>query len=154
MTSTNHEKMIAFIDRCDDADKLKRLITNAARLEDRFLERAAMIKLYAILPSQEPGSLEHDVWQSIYALEGALKSERGKTVLLGRTRQKITRDGEIKTVEDLVQGKTSDGFDMLIDRDMESHTFEAVALRHPDKFSVKTLEAAKTRLAAVPRDHA
>ena len=78
--------------------------------------------------------------------EGALAEERGKTVLLSRTRQKISRDGEIRTVADLVTGKVTDGFTMLIDRNMPELTFEAVALRHPDEFEPVVIDAARQRL--------
>ncbi|WP_242098704.1 hypothetical protein [Sphingomonas sp. CROZ-RG-20F-R02-07] len=140
-------KGLVFVSSCEDPDKLKRMAINARRLGDAQVERAATLKLYSVLPSAEPGTLEHDVWRSIYALEGALKDERGRTTLLGRTRQKIARHGEERTVADLVVGPASDGFRMLIDRSMVDHTFEAVALRHPDRFSDAVRKAAAARLA-------
>lgn len=136
-----------FIRNSTDPDKLKTLIANARKLGNEEVRHAAQLRLYAILPSAKPGTVEHDVWQSIYALEGALAEERGKTVLLARTRQKIGRDGEIKTVADLVTGKATEGFTMLIDRSMPELSFEAVALRHPDQFEPAVLEAARQRLA-------
>lgn len=122
------------------------MAANASRLGEKEVERVALLKLYSVLPSAEPGTLEYDVWRSVYALEGALKDERGKTTMLGRTRQKIARDGEMKTVADLVKGMASDGFRMLMERDMVDHTFEAVALRHSDRFDDEVLKAASTRL--------
>lgn len=89
------------------------------------------------------------MWQSVYALEGALSAERGKTTLLARTRQKIARDGEQGTVASLVVGKISDGFRMLLDRNMTDLTFEAVALRHPADFSEDVMTTAKLRLMEV-----
>lgn len=136
-----------FIRNSSDPGKLKTLIANARKLGSDGVRHAAQLRLYAILPSAKPGTVEHDVWQSIYALEGALAEERGKTVLLARTRQKIGRDGEIKTVADLVTGKATEGFTMLIDRGMPELSFEAVALRHPEQFEPAVLEAARRRLA-------
>lgn len=131
---------------CSDPKKLETIISNAQRLGDGVVERAASLRLYEIKPSAEPGTLEHDVWRSVYALEHALKAERGRTTLLGRTRQKIARDGEQRTVADLVTGATSEGFQMLMDRDMVEHTFEAVAMRHPARFDAEVLAAAAGRL--------
>lgn len=142
----------ALIAACDDPDKLKRMAANARRLGEADIERAASLRLYTVLPSAKPGTLEHDVWRSIHALEGALKDERGRTTLLGRTRQKVARDGERQTVADLVRGKASDGFRMLMDRGMVDHTFEAVALRHQALFEDEVISAAADRLRATGAD--
>jgi hypothetical protein len=142
----------ALIAACDDPDKLKRMAANARRLGEADIERAASLRLYTVLPSAKPGTLEHDVWRSIHALEGALKDERGRTTLLGRTRQKVARDGERQTVADLVRGKASDGFRMLMDRGMVDHTFEAVALRHQVLFEDEVISAAADRLRATGAD--
>jgi len=91
--------------------------------------------------------LEHAVWRSIYALEDALTEERGKTTRLARTRQKIAREGEAKTVADLVTKSASDGYRMLMERGWPELTFEFVALQHPDRFEPHVLEAAKVRLS-------
>ncbi|KQS49497.1 hypothetical protein [Sphingomonas sp. Leaf198] len=145
---TDISRALALITDCSDPEKLKKMAANARRLGETDIERAASLKLYSVMPSAEPGTLEHDVWRSIYALEGALKDERGKTTMLGRTRQKVARDGEAKTVADLVRGTPSDGFRMLMERDMEDHTFEAVALRHRNRFDDDILAAASARLGS------
>lgn len=145
MTSPS-ERALQFIASCNDAKKLEQLASNAAAKGETEVERAALLKLYSVKPKAEAGTLEYDVWRSIHALEGALKAERGKTVLLSRTRQKIARDGEERTVADLVTGKPSEGFRMLIDRSMPQLTFEAVALRHPGRFDQWVLDAAQARL--------
>jgi hypothetical protein len=152
MVNEGTARALALIAACDDSDKLKRMAANARRLGETEIERAASFRLYTILPSAEPGTLEHDVWRSIHALEGALKDERGRTTLLGRTRQKIARDGERRTVADLVRGKASDGFRMLVDRGMVDHTFEAVALRHQALFEDEVVSAATDRLRAAGAD--
>jgi len=152
MENKGNARALELIAGCDDPDKLKRMAANARRLGEAEIERAASLRLYTVLPSAEPGTLEHDVWRSIHALEGALKDERGRTTLLGRTRQKIARDGERRTVADLVRGKASDGFRMLMDRGMVDHTFEAVALRHQTLFEDEVISAAADRLRAAGAD--
>jgi hypothetical protein len=147
MTDTPRNRALAFIEKCDDPDKLAQVAANAAHQGYSELEKAALLKLYSILPKHDKETVEHDVWQSVYALEGELKRERGKTVLLSRTRQKIDRDGELKTVSDLVAGKASKGFAMLIERGMSQRTFEALTLRHPDDFDEETRAHAAKRLA-------
>ena len=131
---------------CKDAKQLRQIAANALRLGEQEVHRAACLRLYDILTSAKPDSLEYDVWRSIHALEDTLTTERGKTTRLARTRQKIDRDGEHKTVEDIVLGKVSDGFRMLIDRAMAQLTFEWVVLRHINQFDHRVIAAATTRL--------
>ncbi|PSJ40593.1 hypothetical protein [Allosphingosinicella deserti] len=132
---------------CTNAKELRQLAENARTLGNDEVRKAALRKLYAVSPDAVPGTLEHDVWQSIFALEGALTEERGKTVRLARTRQKIARDGELATVSDLIMKRASDGYRMLMERGWPELTFEAVALRHPDRFEPITLGNARARLA-------
>ena len=147
MLQETTERALKYIAGCSDAGKLKQLAQNAKAHGAADVEQAALLRLYAMMPAAEPGTLEHDVWQSVYALEGALKTERGKTTLLSRTRQKLKKDGEVVTVADLVTGKARAGFQMLLDRHMPELAFEAVALRHPQTFTPEILAAAEKRLA-------
>lgn len=140
-------RALAYIEQCNDAAKLRQMIINARSRGQLEVVRAAQLRLYDLLPSEAPGTLEHDVWRCIHALEDALAEERDKTVRLARTRQKISRDGEHQTVIDLVNGKQSSGFDMMIERDMPQFTFEAVTLRHPSRFDVQCRDNAARRLA-------
>ncbi|WP_310531809.1 hypothetical protein [Novosphingobium sp.] len=142
------ERALARIAQCNEPKDLRQIAANAIKQGQHRVRHAAELRLYDILPAAKPGTLEYDVWRSIYALEGALKAERNKTTLLARTRQKIARDGEHKTVADLVSGKVSDGFRMLVDRNMPELTFEAVALRHAQDFDEDVVQGAEARLGA------
>lgn len=140
------QQALDLIARYDDPRKLEIMQRNALAEGNEEVAHAAKLKLFSVKPSAENGTLEHDVWQSIYALEHELKIERGKTVLLSRTRQKIARDGEVQTIADLVRKPPSEGFQMLVERNMPQLSFEAVALRHPYKFDDDILSAADRRL--------
>jgi len=146
MSDLQSAKMIEFIATCDEPSKLRTIASNAAAKGAQDVFRAAKLRLFEILPKEEPGTMEYHVWQAIYALEDALSDERGKTIRLARTRQKIGRQGEQSCVADLVLGNPSDGFRMLAERGMLDLSFESVALKHPDRFKPVVLEAARERL--------
>lgn len=151
MTAGGNEmrvRALEFIETCVDAKKLDQMIRNARKQRETDVEQAAMRRLYEVKPEAQPGTLEHDVWRSIFALEGALSAERGKTIRLSRTRQKIREVREAATVADLILKKgPSQGFHMLIARQWHELTFEWVALRHPKRFDEHVRQAAKTRLS-------
>ena len=147
------EKVLKVINETTDPDKLKGLIANAKRLGEKDVEAAAFKRLLEILPSEQPGTVEHDFWKTIHAFEHALTEERGKTTRLQRTRQKVTRVGEIKTLTDwALSSNKTDGFEMLLARGMPELTGEAIVLRHPTVFDDATRDSATEKLVAAGVD--
>lgn len=141
------QKILDQIARCSEPALLKRWIENAVRQGNSAVERAARLRLYEVLPSATPGTLEYDVWQSIYALEDLESTKKGKTVRLQRTRNMIRDKKEAGTVAHLVTKKTaSTGFQMLLDYDLPGLTFEALVLKHPAQFDESVQDAARSRL--------
>jgi hypothetical protein len=141
------QKILDQIGRCSEPSLLKQWIKNAERQGDMRVERAARLRLYAVLPSATPGTLEYDVWQSIFALEDLESKKKGKTVRLQRTRNMIRDKKEAGTVAHLVTKKmASAGFQMLLDYDLPNLTFEALVLKHPAQFDEVVREAARLRL--------
>lgn len=151
--SATERKALAVIAVSRDPVQLRKFIANARRMKSAIVEREAFIRLCLVQPEATPGTVEHDVWQSVHALEEMLRDERGKTVLLSRTRQKIARDGEAKTASDLTMKKdASEGFHDLIARGHPELAFEAVVLRHPKTFDDAVIQAARSRFSGIGLD--
>lgn len=137
------------VETADDPAALSAMMANAARLGAPAVRDAAFRRYVLVSAEGEPGTVAHDFWSAIHALEKTLSEERGKTTRLSRTRQKLARDGAVKTVSDLATAaQPSEGFAMLVDRGMDDLTAEAVALRHAADFAPEVLDAARARLAA------
>jgi hypothetical protein len=150
---TKHEKIIQLIQACSDVAKLQNWIKNAEREGAAEVSDAARRRLIEVTAAtcvdDVSDPLVLDFWKSITALEFALSEERGKTIRLSRTRQKIARVGVQKTLADLaLQTKPSDGYFLLRDRDMLDLSAEAVVLRFPNRFEEEVVEAARARLEA------
>ena len=147
MTQPNRARIFEVIEKCDDPAALRRIMKNAKERDAEDVYNAAFQRIITVQPSAEVGTIAHDVWRTIYAFEELLKEERGRSVRLARTRQKIQRDGEVKTVTDLTLKKTpSDGFRLLKERGMLELSFEALVVARAEHFPRNVVDAARTRL--------
>ncbi len=147
------DRMFEFVGSCDDPGKLRNIVSNARKRGAEDLAEAAFRKLVAVLPSEEPGTVEHDFWRTIHAFEHLLGEERGRTTRLSRTRQKVNRVGVHRTLVDWALGKReSEGFAMLLERGLAELAGESIVLRHPDKFDPEIVGAATARLEAAGVD--
>lgn len=148
---SKHQKLLDLIANCNDEEKLRNWISNANRTQVDEVEDAARRRLIEVRASKdidEPNDpVVLDFWKSITALENELSEERGKTIRLSRTRQKIARVGVEKTLADLaLQTHPSDGYHLLKARGMLDLSAEAVVLRFAERFAPEVLEAARLRL--------
>ncbi|RVM09361.1 hypothetical protein [Sinorhizobium meliloti] len=141
------DQILDLVESCDDPERLRSWIKNAQDKGEPLVADAAFRRLVSVLPKEKPGSMEHDFWQTIHAFESLLSEERGKTTRLARTRQKVARVGEARTLQDwAVSAKSTNGFTMLLERKMPELTGEAIILRHAHQFDVEVVEAARRRL--------
>ncbi len=140
-------RAVETISTATDPVKLRQMLFNAHRLGARSVEDAALRRLVAILPDDEPGTLEHDFWMTVHSLEELVGLERGRTGRMTRTRQKVEKVGVRKLLEDVAtSAEPANGFQELIDRGLSDLTGEAVVLRHPDAFEASVVDAARRRL--------
>jgi hypothetical protein len=142
-----YQKQFDYIARSEDAVGLRNLIARARELNAPEVAEAAFRKLVTLGIDHPAGSVEHDFWQTIQAFEAVLKEERGKTIRLARTRQKVARVGVRQTLADWAEVTAStEGYDMLLQRGMAELTGEAIVLRHASEFPGHIVEAARDRL--------
>lgn len=148
---SKHLKILEIIAVCEDETKLRNWIANAERQGAKEVEDAARRRLIEVRASKDVDDpndpMVLDFWKSISALEHELSLERGKTIRLSRTRQKIGRVGVEMTLRDLaLSTQPSDGYHLLRERGMLDLSAEAVVLRYPGRFEPDVLEAAQNRL--------
>lgn len=144
---TDHTKILAAIATSTDAKQLRRIRENALKMGVTAVAEAAFKRLIEILPDEAPGSIDHEFWKTIHAFEEILRDERGKTVRLSRTRQKIDRVGVKQTLIDFASSKApTEGFNMLIERGLPELTGEALILKHSGSFDLDVQTAALRRL--------
>ncbi|MCF7701482.1 hypothetical protein [Loktanella sp. M215] len=143
----DHKNVLIAIAATTDPAKLRNFRANARRLSATDVEEAAFRRLVEILPKEEPGTLEHDFWKTIHAFEEMHSEERGKTIRLSRTRQKVARVGVKETLIGFATSKTpTDGFRILIDYGCPELTGEALVLKHSKEFNPEVQLAARRRL--------
>ena len=143
MPTRDRSRIIDNIQRCDDPAKLRRYMKNAREYDAADVYDAAFKRLISVQPSAHIGTIAYDVWRTIFAFEELLKEERGRTVRLSRTRQKIQRDGEVKTVVGLVlKADPSDGLRMLKERGLLELSFEALVVVRGKDFPQHVVDAA------------
>ena len=128
---SQHSRVIAIIEACEDPGRLRVFMDNGRRQGAETVWQAAFRRLIEVLPDEAPGTIEHDFWRTINAFEQIRTEERTKTTRLSRTRQKVARVGVMQTLTDFaLSKKPTDGFDMLIARGLPELTGEAIVLRH------------------------
>ena len=143
----NHKNVLAAIAATTDPTKLRNFRANARRLGATEVEEAAFKRLVEILPEEEPGTLEHDFWKTIYAFEEMRSEDQGKTIILSRTRQKLARAGVKETLIGFATKKApTDGFRILIEYGFPELTGEALILKYREHFDPEVQVAARQRL--------
>lgn len=116
----------------------------APHLADQARKRAIQIRADAYGAGSE---VERQCLLAVYAYKEVLSVRKGKRQSASRTWQMIKRHGIIPTVERVVtKREVSMGFTALAEMDLMDFAFEAVILRHPEKFSAEAIAMSNARL--------
>ncbi|MGO7967131.1 hypothetical protein ACC720_27105 [Rhizobium ruizarguesonis] len=137
-------KALARIATTSDPDALRRVATNA-RGKSEIVEKAALRRLATVSARHAPGTVEHDCWAMVHAVEELRRLNGRKVSRMNRMRPKIEREGEIAALEYCALNHT-EGFTEVMDYGTPELTAEAIVLRHKDTFSKAALAAARARL--------
>ena len=147
---TTEQKALASIATATDPAALRQLIRNA-RGKSAAIERAAFRRLVAISAKDAPGTLEHDCWSMIHAVEELRRASGRPVSRMNRMRPKIEREGEVAALEYCALNET-EGFREVLDYGAPELTAEAIVLRHEARFSPEARAAARRRLESAGVD--
>lgn len=154
-TARRNADALARIETLDDPDKLRALMANAVRLDVPEVRDAAFRRLAHIQSEGEPGSVDHDMWSAINAIEEIKRADAGKTVRLSYLRRDIQKLGMVRAMDKLVsKAGSSERFDELIARHFPDLTAEAVVMRHSSEFSEDAVARSTERLSEAGFDPA
>lgn len=137
-------RALARIESTTDQDALRQIAINA-RGKSESVERAALRRLAAVAARHAPGTVEHDCWAMVHAVEELRRLNGRKVSRMNRMRPKIEREGEIAALEYCALNQT-EGFAEVMDYGTPELTAEAIVLRHRGHFSQAAIAAARTRL--------
>lgn len=135
------------VSRLSNVKDAQAYLDNVKRLGRDDLYAAAFRRLCELSGQNHDDPLDLDFWRAIAAAEEVLREQRGKTVRLARTREKIKRVGVRQTVEDLALKKQpSDGFQILTNAGLGDLTAEYLVLKHAERFTAEAKSCARQRL--------
>lgn len=127
------------------------LMKNARRLgrDDIYqLAFARKCELEGAARDDPNDPLVRDFWITVSAYEQLLSDKNGRRTAAARTRQKVQRDGVLRTVESWAKKREPTmGFELLTNAGQWKLTGEYLILQHASRFSADDVRAAKKRLS-------
>lgn len=140
----NETKALTRIATTTDPGALRQIAANAHGTS-QIVEKAALRRLVAVSAKDAPGTVEHDCWAMVHAVEELRRLNGRKVSRMNRMRPKIEKEGEIAALEYCALNET-DGFVEVMDYGTPELTAEAIVLRHRGHFSPAAIKAARARL--------
>lgn len=145
MAKDAETEALALIARTADPDKLRQILTNAGG-KSEMVEKAAFRRLAEASAKHRPGTVQHECWMMIHAVEELRRLAGRKVTRMNRMRPKIEREGEVAALEYCALRET-DGFSEVLAYGMPELIAEAIVLRLKGHFSPAAATAGRGRLA-------
>ena len=136
------DKINAMLDR----SALQNLMDNAKRLGRDDIYRLAFARKCALEGLTMDDPVEREFYTVLAAYEELLTEKNGRTTKANRTRQKMKNKGIHQCLIDWTLGSPTDGFKLLVERDMPEMTAEFLVQKYANKFPEDVVAAAKDRL--------
>ena len=143
------EKLKASIAKEVDPIKLQNVMDNNAKEGgNEELWELAFRRKAELAGQNYDDPLERDFWEVLAAYEICLtKKNNGKPTRASRLRPKIKNKGFKQCLIDWAMATAStDGFELLIDKDLYEFTGEYLVLKYHERFEGEVVEAARKRL--------
>jgi hypothetical protein len=143
----------SFVFSLKKPDDIRNVMDNAKNKNRMDVYWAAFRRLCEVEGSGYSDQIDKDFYAGLSAYEALLHDKHKRNVKASRTRQKLSRHGVKKCLEDWALAKTAtQGFYSLIENNMEHLTAEAIVLKHSNLFSDHVVQAAKSRLESAGVD--
>jgi len=128
----------------------------AMNVQNKFPELAREARRRAVELRAEAHEIKNlvelELLKALYAYEEVLSEKNKRRTRATRTWQMIKRHGIITAAERAVDRNIEpQGYKLLVQMGLHDLTFEAVIVRHPDKFNKEVVSRAKERLEELQR---
>ena len=134
------------IAQMSDKEALRNLMQNARRLDRDDIYWQAFRRLCSLEGMIYDDPLERDFYDVLNAYEELLTLKHGRTTKASRTRQKLANKGVEQCLIDWALGAPTDGFKLLIEKELPELTAEYLVVKYEKRFPQRAVEAARRRL--------
>jgi hypothetical protein len=139
-----------------DVSKLKtaeqcRTVMERAKARNLNHEYALVFKRYCALVGNQHDDPSDPIIREFYEILGAyeqvLTEKHGRKTAASRTRQKLAKKGVYLSLVEWARGKVeTNGFTLLVDRDLAKYTFEYLIAKYAERFPNDVVELVRERL--------
>ena len=143
----DYSRILDIISDCQDINKLRSFVTNAARKDVPEVRDVALARLLHLMPKRTPGSFEAAFWNVVETYHTYLLIHDRPIRRLRKTWNLALEEGETAALTHWVEnGEQAWALQQFIERGDVEFTAEKLVLKYAKRFDVTVREQAKQRL--------